>query len=232
LSRYDADALRYYLTINMPEVRDSDWDWDEFIARNNNELVATWGNLVNRALPFAYKHWDGRVPDPGELRPIDKEIIAAVEKGFQTVGEHLETVHLRAALGEALRLAKLANKYQDDTSPWFEIKTDKAEAARSIYTTLRVIDSLKVLFAPFLPFSSERLHGYLGYTQPLFGEQYVEAQPDKLGTHNTLRYRPPQSGGHWQPSELSPGQRLTQPARLFNKLEPTLAEEERARLGK
>ena len=231
LSRYDPDALRYYLTINMPELRDSDWDWAEFIARNNNELVATWGNLVNRALPFAYKHWDGCVPDPGELRPIDKEIIATVERGFQTVGEHLEAVRLRAALGEALRLASEGNKYQDKTSPWFEIKTDKNAAAKSIYTALRVIDSLKILFAPFIPFSSERLHAYLGYTQPLFGEQYVEEQRDSLGTHNTLRYRPPQPGGCWEPSSLQPGQRLSQPAPLFKKLEPVVAEQERARLG-
>jgi methionyl-tRNA synthetase len=232
LSRYDADALRYYLTINMPELKDSDWDWDEFIVRNNNELVATWGNLVNRALPFAFKHWDGVVPDPGELRLIDREIIATVESGFQTVGEHLEAVRLRAALGEALRLAKAGNKYQDDTSPWFEIKKDKNVAAKSIYTALRIVDSLKVLFAPFLPFSSEKLQTYLGYTTPLFGEQYIELQTDNLGSHNTLRYRPPVNGGRWEPSNLQPGQRLAQPAPLYKKLDLKLAEEERARLGK
>jgi methionyl-tRNA synthetase len=187
---------------------------------------------VNRALPFAYKHWDGQVPDPGELRPADKEIIAVVEGGFQTVGEHFEAVRLRAALGEALRLAKEGNKYQDATSPWFEVKTDKNAAAKSIYTALRVIDSLKLLFAPFIPFSSERLHKYMGYSQPIFGEQYVEKQQDKLGVHNTLRYRLPQAGGRWEPSNLQPGQRLEQPAPLFKKLEPLLAEEERRRLEK
>jgi methionyl-tRNA synthetase len=232
LSRYDPDALRYYLTINMPELRDSDWDWDEFIARNNNELVATWGNLANRVLSFAYKHWDGLVPDPGELRPADTAIIATVESGFQTVGEQLEAVHLRPALSEALRLAAEVNKYLDTASPWFEIKTDKNAAAKTIYTAIRVIDSLKLLFAPFVPFSSERLHTYLGYTQPLFGEQYVEAQPDNLGVHNTLRYRPPISGGRWEPSGLQPNQPLKQPAPLFKKLEPVLANEERKRLGK
>jgi len=231
LSRYDPDALRFYLTINMPEYHDSDWDWDEFIARNNNDLVATWGNLVNRALTFAYKQWDGQVPEPGELRQIDKDIIAAVEAGFQTVGEHLEAVRLRAALNEALRLAKEGNRYQDATAPWFEIKTDKAAAAKSIYTTLRVIDSLKVLFAPFLPFSSERLNTFLGYAQPIFGEQYLEEQSDRLGKHNTLRYRPPQAGGHWAPSNLQPGQRLVQPVALFKKLETAMAEDERKRLG-
>jgi methionyl-tRNA synthetase len=232
LTRYDPDALRFYLTINMPEYQDSDWDWDEFIARNNNDLVATWGNLVNRALPFAYKHWDGQVPDPGELRQIDKDILAIVDAGFQTVGEHLEHVRLRAALVETLRLAKEGNRYQDATSPWFEIKTDKAAAAKSIYTALRVIDSLKLLFSPFLPFSSERLNTYLGYTRPLFGEQYIEAQNDKLGVHNTLRYRSPQTGGGWEPSNLQPRQHLVLPAPLFKKLEPALAEQERKRLGK
>jgi methionyl-tRNA synthetase len=232
LSRYDADALRFYLSINMPEQRDSEWDWDEFIARNNNDLVATWGNLANRVLPFVVKHWEGIVPDPGELRPIDRDIIAVVDTGFQSVGEHLEAVRLRAALGEALRLASEVNKYQNTTAPWFEIKTDKASAAKSIYTSLRVIDSLKVLFAPFLPFSSERLHSYLGYTQPLFGEQYIEPQQDQLGLHNTLRYRLPQEGGRWMPSNLQPGQRLQETAPLFKKLDPKLAAEERARLGK
>ncbi len=232
LSRYDADALRFYLTINMPEQHDSDWDWDEFIARNNNDLVANWGNCVNRALPFAVKYWDGQVPDPGELRPIDRDILALVDKGFETVGEHLEVVRLRSALSEALRLASEFNKYQHNTAFWNEIKSDKASAAKSIYTSLRVIDSLKVLFAPFLPFSSERLNTYLGYHQPLFGEQYIEAQQDRLGSHNTLRYRPPQAGGRWEPSNLPAGQRLGQPAPLFKKLEPALAQQERARLGR
>ncbi len=232
LSRYDADALRFYLTINMPELRDSDWDWDEFIARNNNDLVANWGNCVNRVMPFVLKYWDGVVPEPGKLRQKDMEIIETVEQGFKTVGEHLQAIRIRAALAEALRLSSEFNKYQHLTAFWSEIKTDPAEAAKSIYTSLRVIDSLKILFAPFLPFSSERLHGYLGYTQPLFGEQYVEPQHDRLGTHNTLRYRPPQDGGRWEPSNLQPGQRLGQPAALFKKLEPTLAAQERARLGK
>jgi len=232
LTRYDPDALRFYLTINMPELRDSDWDWDEFIARNNNDLVATWGNLVNRTLPFAYKNWDGLVPDPGELRPEDKEIIAIIETGFKTVGEQLEAVHLRAALSEVLRLASEGNKYLDLFKPWFEIKKDKAAAAKTIYTGLRIVDSLKLLFAPFIPFSCERLNTYLGFTQPIFGDQYIDELKDKLGTHHTLRYRPPHPGGSWVPSKLQPGQILEAPAPLFKKLEPALAEDERKRLGK
>ncbi len=231
LTRYDPDALRYYLTINMPETRDTDWDWAEFVARNNNELVATWGNLANRVLSFAYKHWEGVVPDPGELRPADREILATVESGFQSVGNHLESVNLRAALGEAIRLASEVNKYLDTSAPWFEIKTDKTAAAKTIYTALRCIDSLKVLLAPVLPFTCQRLHDYLGYDQPLFGEQYVEEQTDSLGSHTTLRYRPIPAGPLWQPSQLAPGKALRPPGPLFKKLEESVAEEERSRLG-
>jgi methionyl-tRNA synthetase len=233
LERYDPDQLRYYLTVNMPEFRDSDWDWAEFVARNNNELVANWGNLANRVLSFAYKHWDGHVPAPQTLRPADEEILTRVEAGFQSVGELLNAVKLRAALGEALRISSEVNKYLDTCAPWFEIKNDKAAAAQTIYTALRAIDSLKLFFAPIVPFSSERLHTYLGYTQPLFGEQYIEEQTDSLGVHNVLRYRPAQPGGCWQASQLPKGQALQAPAPLFKKLDEKLVvEEERARLGK
>jgi len=231
LSRYDPDPLRYYLTANMPEAKDTDWDWGDFVRRNNDELVATWGNLANRVLSFAFRNWDGQVPQPGELRPEDREILATVESGFDSVAEHLEAVRLRAALQEALRLATEVNKYLDKCAPWKEIKTDKEAAATTIYTALRAIDSLKVMFAPFLPFTSEKLHATLGYTEPLFGEQYVETVSDTLGEHQALRYRPAATGIFWTPSELPAGQPLQQPAPLFRKLEDSVAEEERARLG-
>jgi methionyl-tRNA synthetase len=231
LTRYDPDALRYYLTINMPENRDTDWSWSDFHARNNNELVATWGNLANRVLSFAYKHWDGAVPEPGELRTADEEIISTVEAGFESVGKLLAAIKLRAALSEAMRLASEANKYLDTQAPWFEIKSDKIAAAKTIYTALRVIDSLKVLFAPFLPFTSERLHGYFGYTEPLFGEQIIETVSDSLGKHNVLRYLPDQASGRWEPSHLQPGTTFQKPAPLFKKLDASIIEEERARLG-
>jgi methionyl-tRNA synthetase len=231
LTRYDPDPLRYYLTANMPESRDTDWDWEDFLNRNNNELVATWGNLVNRALSFAYKHWDGQVPDPGELRPADKEIISSVETGFRSVGEHINAVRLRAALTETMRLASEVNKYLDTAAPWFEIKDNKDAAAKTIYTALRAIDSLKILLAPFLPFSSEQLHMYLGYTEPLFGKQYTEEISDSIDKHSVLRYRPDEASGRWEPSQLPPGQRLQKPAPLFRKLDANIVEEERDRLG-
>ena len=101
LTRYDPDPLRYYLTSVMPETRDSDWDWDDFYHRNNDELVATWGNLANRVLSFAFRHWEGVVPDPGELTKKDKALLTEVEKGFETIGAEIEAVHLRAALAES-----------------------------------------------------------------------------------------------------------------------------------
>jgi methionyl-tRNA synthetase len=232
LTRYDPDALRYYLTVNMPELRDTDWDWTEFVARNNNELVATWGNLANRVLSFAYKHWDGQIPTPNELRPADREILSKIDTGVASVGTQLDAVKLRSALGEAMRLASEVNKYLDTAGPWFEIKTDKAAAGTTIYTALKAIDTLKVLFAPFLPFTCEKLHHFLGYTMPLFGEQFTEKQTDALGEHNVLRYNPAPATGKWQPSQLQPGQKLNPPAPLFKKLEESVAEIERGRLGK
>ena len=144
LTRYDPDALRYYLTVNMPEMKDSDWDWKEFVARNNNELVATWGNLANRVLAFCYKNWNGYVPNvpfdaaqgKATLRPADLELLAVIENGFNTVGAELEAVRLRSALGEAMKLATAVNVYLDVNAPWTAMKTDKDGAAKTVYTAL------------------------------------------------------------------------------------------------
>ncbi len=235
LTRYDPDALRYYLTVNMPENHDSDWDWAEFVAKNNGELVATWGNLANRVLSFTYKHWEEHVPaiDPAALRSADRDLLVAIEAGFQSVGGLLEMVKLRAALQEAFRLATTVNQYLDQMAPWQAVKIDKDSAALSIYTALKAIDSLKVLFAPFLPFTSQKLHGFFGYETPLFGEQYTEEISDSLGTHKGLRYRVGGTGSptYWKASELKPGTKLNQPAPLFKKLDESVVEEERARLG-
>jgi methionyl-tRNA synthetase len=234
LTRYDPDALRYYLTVNMPENHDSDWDWKEFVAKNNGELVATWGNLANRVLSFSFKHWEGYVPpiDPAALRPTDLALLASIEAGFQSVGELLDGVKLRAAMQEAFRLASTVNVYLDQNAPWQAVKTDKASAALTIYTALKAIDSLKVMFAPFLPFTCERLHGFFGYEPPLFGEQYIETVKDSLGEHTVLRYHPLATPGiRWVPSELKPGAKLNQPGPLFKKLDDSIIEEERARLG-
>jgi methionyl-tRNA synthetase len=232
LTRYDPDALRYYLTVNMPENHDSDWDWNEFVAKNNGELVATWGNLVNRVLSFCYKHWEGFVPNiaSAALRSADQDLLAGIEAGFQTVGGLLDGVKLRAALQEAFRLATTVNQYLDRMAPWQAVKNDRDSAALTIFTALKAIDSLKVIFAPFLPFTSEKLNGFFGYQIPLFGEPYTESKIDALGEHTVLRYRGVVAM-QWKPSELKPGAKLNLPSPLFKKLEDKIVEEERAMLG-
>ena len=239
LTRFDPDAVRYYLTINMPESKDSDWDWAEFVARNNNELVATWGNLANRVLAFCYKNWDGHVPDvPFDtaqgtlaLRPADLELLATIENGFNTVGAELDAVRLRSAVSETMKLATVVNQYLDVNAPWSAIKVDKDAAAKTVYTALKAIDSLKVMFAPFLPFTCEKLHGFFNYETPLFGEQYTETVKDSLGEHTVLRYKGIE-GLQWKPSDLKPGAKLNQPGPLFKKLEIEVIDVERGKLGK
>jgi methionyl-tRNA synthetase len=235
LTRFDPDAIRYYLTTNMPESKDSDWDWADFVARNNNELVATWGNLANRVLSFCYKHWEGFVPsfegaETAPLRDADIELLKTIENGFNSVGAELDAVRLRSALSETMKLATVVNQYLDVNAPWSAVKTDKDGAAKTIYTALKAIDSLKVMFAPFIPFTSERLHRFFAYETPLFGEQYTESVKDSLGEHTVLRYKGVE-GLHWKPSDLKPGAKLNQPGPLFKKLEVDVVEAERARLG-
>ena len=232
LDRYDPDPIRYYIAMTFPETRDSDWSWDGFVTRNNTELLAAWGNLVNRVLKFAHKHFGGTVPDPGTLRDIDREILSKVEGGFETVGELLARVHLRDALSETMALAREVNGYLD-RAPWFKvIGEDRQAAATTIYTALRCIDNLKTLFAPFLPFTSQRVHEYLGYEGTLFGEQRIETFQESERAHEALTYHADgRVVGRWEPSRLPVGQALREPQPLFRKLEPSLIDEERARLG-
>jgi methionyl-tRNA synthetase len=169
------------------------------------------------------------------LCEADLELLNTIENGFNVVGAELEAVRLRSALGETMKLATAVNQYLDVHAHWSAGKTDKDSAARTVYTALKAINSLKVLFAPFLPFTSQRLHEFFGYETPLFGEQYTETVKDSLGEHTVRRYREvgrDSISPYWKPSDLKPGQSLNQPAPLFKKLEPSVAEEERARLGK
>ena len=168
LERYDADALRYYLIAAGPETHDTDFTWAEFVRRNNDELVATWGNLVNRTLTSTYRNF-GAVPEPGELTERDRQLTAAVDAGFEAVGVQIDAVRFRAALAEAMRLASLVNEYTSEQAPWALVKSDRERAATVLYVALRCIDSLKMLFTPFLPFSAQRLHELLGYEGEIGG---------------------------------------------------------------
>src|SRR5690606_13135834 len=231
LERYQADAIRYYVAMSFPESRDADFDWDGFLSRVNNELVAAWGNLVNRVLGFAYKRFDGKVPEYDALTPADEAIIARAEAGFEQVGSLLAQVKLRDALIAAMDIVRDANAYLTEHEPWKRIKEDPADAARTVYTALRVIDNLKVLLAPFLPFSVQTLHEYLGYDGQLFGELKIVEYTEETRNHKALVYDGSGAIGTWAKSELKPGQPLREPSALFIKLDPEIVEQERSYLG-
>ena len=231
LDRYDPDPLRYYLTTNMPETRDSDWSWSGFIERNNNELVANWGNVVNRVLSMTQRYFGGVVPEPGELTAADTALLAAIDEGFATVAELYDGCKFRAAVQEVLRLSTLVNQYLEEASPWTTAKTDLAAAGRALYVTLQAISGLKVLWAPVLPFTSQALHELLGETGALFGEQVIRQYDESTRSHLALTYDDAAAVGRWERPAIPAGRRLPKPRPLFKKLEPELAEQEIARLG-
>lgn len=231
LKAYDPDPLRYLLSANMPEFADTDFTWREFVRRNNDELIANWGNLANRVLTFTYKNFQ-RVPTPGELTDADRALMAKSEAAFATVGDALERVRFKEAIGIAIELARQANKYIADNEPWFAIKTDRQRAATTLYVALRVIDNLKTLFYPFLPFSSNELHVQLGYDGDLLGTLEVRTFQESMRAHTALVYAPGKHLQRWAPSQLAPGQRLREPRALFKKLDEKIADAEKAKLGK
>ncbi len=231
MERYQPDAIRYYITQTMPETRDSDYSWDGFFSRVNNELVAAWGNLVNRMLGFASKRFDGAIPEPGELSEEDRTILAQSVAALTSVGDLLGAVKLRSALQEAMRVVQEANVYLDHRAPWTLIKTDPEAAATVVYTILRVIDNLKIALAPFLPFSAQQLHAMLGYEGQLFGDLKIEEFAESERSHQALVYDGSQATGTWEPSNLPAGQKFGPIAPLFNKLDDSIIDEERARLG-
>ena len=226
LDRYDPDPWRYALAACLPEAQDVNFTWEEFVRRNNEELVATWGNLANRVLGFAYKRFDGVVPEPGRLDDADRALLDQIEPAFSQVTQAIEAVRLKQALNEAMALAHEANRYLNLKEPWKQIKSDPAAAATSIFVALRVIDSLKTLFAPFLPFTCQRLHNDLGYNGDLFGRLYTEELNETERRHLALRYDGAGATGRWAPSQLSPGQSLRSPSALFLKLEPAIVDAE------
>ena len=231
LDRYDPDPLRYYLTAAGPETQDTDFTWDEFVRRNNDELLANWGNLVNRTLVNAYRTF-GEVPQPGPLTDTDAVLLDAVAGSFVEIGALIEQTRFKAAIAETMRISSLANQYVADQAPWALVKTDPDRAATVLYVALRCVDSLKTLFAPFLPFTSQTVHELLGYDGALGGTlAFVTETEDDGSTHDVLTGDYAGTAGSWAPSGLPPGQALREPRPLFRKLAPETAAEELARLG-
>jgi methionyl-tRNA synthetase len=230
LSRYDPDALRYFLSIAGPETQDTDFTWSEFVRRNNDELVATWGNLVNRTLQSAYKHF-GAVPEPGTLAAADETLLREIASGFDSVGSLIEAARFKHAQQEAMRLAALGNQYVAEQEPWAKLDSDRERAGTILYVALRAIDDLKMLFLPFLPFSSQRLHELLGYDDVIAGPLEERTVRESDAEHVVLTGEYGSWVGRWEPGSLPPGQPLREPSPLFTKLDAErVVEDELARL--
>jgi methionyl-tRNA synthetase len=206
LERYKPDPLRYALAANMPETGDSDFSWHEFLRRNNNELVATYGNLAHRVLTFAYRHFNGAVPAPGELDERSRGLLDGAKVALNRVDELLQHCEFKEGIKQAMSLAQGANRYIDEQAPWKTIKTEREASARSVYTVLSVLAALKTILYPFLPFSSERLHSFLGFDGSV-------------------------KEGGWKMQALPPGQVLRQPEPLFVKLDEDIVAKESNLLG-
>lgn len=206
LERYPPDPLRYMMSANMPETSDSDFSWREFVRRNNDELVATYGNLVQRVLTFAYRNFNCCVPPAGELDAESNALLKKAEIALDTVDKLLYACRFKDSIREAMLLSQEANRYLDNKAPWKSIKEDKAVAATSIATVLSVISCLKTILCPFLPFSSEKLHHLLGF----------EGKSEDTG---------------WTFIRPKEGQRLPPPEHLFNKLDESIIEKESTLLG-
>ena len=230
LDRHDPDPLRYYLTVTMPETRDSDWTWSSYVERNNGELVGNWGNLVNRVLNMTRRYFDGAVPEPGALDETDRALLATIDEGFEQVGQLYDACKFRAAVSEAMALSTRVNQYLEDKSPWLTAKSDKDATARSLYTALQAINGLKILLAPVLPFSSQALHEMLGEDGQLFGQQQVQQYQESQSSHTTLTYDGSIAVGAWKRTVVPAGRPLAKPKPLYRKLDESVAEEEMARL--
>ncbi len=199
LERFQPDAIRYGLAANMPEQSDTDMTDAELIRRNNDELVATWGNLVNRVLQMTHRTFDGAVPQPGPLTARDEELLASAARAVEDVGARIEAVHLKAGLQAAMSVAQEANAYLNEAEPWKTAKTDRERTGTSLYVALCVIDALKVALYPYLPFSSQRIHEFLGYDGAIGDSGWAARRP-------------------------SPGTRLRAPEPLFRKMEDEAGE--------
>jgi methionyl-tRNA synthetase len=220
LSQFQPDAWRYVLTVLAPESADVEFTWQDFMDRVNNELLANWGNLVNRILGFAYKRYGGVVPTPGPLDENDQALLAEIKAGFDSVGALYDAVKLKAACLEVRRLSQRVNQYLNEKEPWKRIASDPTGAATSVYVALQAVDWLSLLWSPILPHTSEQVHEYLGYTAPLFGRQYTETISDARGQHLVLRYDHSPASAFWVADPLLAGQPLREPKALFTKLEP------------
>lgn len=238
LSRYQADALRYFISAAGPENQDADFTWAEFVRRTNDELVAAWGNLVNRVASMIHKRV-GAIPQPGQLQPEDKQLLDQVAAGFAEVGQLIETHRQKAALQQIMRLVALANQYVASTEP-FKLKTP--ETQERLHTVLwvlaQVIADLNLMFSPFLPSSAnaiDRVFGGSGQIAPMPRIEEVTDLDQTREDGSDFNY-PIITGDYgdvpqWGRHEVKIGNTVSKPKPVFEKLDSEIIEEELARLA-
>lgn len=239
LSRYQADALRYFISAAGPETSDSDFTWAEFVRRTNGELVAGWGNLVNRTASMIAKKF-GEIPTPGELQDIDRALLDAVEAGFAAVGNLIRHHRQKAALSEAMRLVGEANKYVTDTEP-FKLKApeQRERLATVLWTLAQAVADLNLMLSPFLPHAAndiDRVMGGEGAIAPMpHIEEVEELDPQVLPADFEGRDGYPIITGDytnvptWERHPITPGTPIAKPTPVFVKLDEAIVEEELAR---
>ena len=229
LDRYDADALRYYIAVAGPETQDTDFTWQQFVDRNNGELVAQWGNLVNRSISMAAKNF-GRIPEAGDLTDADRALLERSRNAFAPVGAELGRSRFKNAVTEAFDVVRDANKYLAEQEPW-KLKDDPARQRSILHVALQVVDDAKTLLTPFLPNSSNKVYAMLGGEGVWSGMpeiQHVNEDGDLPYPIITGDY----AAGHavWEHRPITVGTPLAPPTPLFPKLDQKVVDEELARL--
>jgi len=230
LARYDVDALRYYVAIAGPENQDTDFTWREFVRRNNDELVATWGNLVNRAVSFAARNI-GSIPEAGALTELDRDLLAGSRRAFTTVGEHLGASRFKFAMTEAMRTVAEANKYFSEQAPWKLRESDPERMRTILHVALQLVDDAKTMLTPFLPRSSQLVHEMLGGTGTWSDMPRVDEVDEDGGAPYPVITGRYDGAARWSSAPLRAGAPLATPAPLFTKLDTAVVDEELARLG-
>ena len=235
LSRYDPDALRYYLAVAGPETQDTDFTWAEFLRRNNDELVAGWGNLVNRTIAMTAKNL-GAIPAAGAFTDTDHALLATTRAAFDSVGDLLSRSRQRAAISEAMRVVGEANKYLSETAPWKLRTEDPDRMATVLHVALQAVDDCKTLLTPFLPSSSSRVHALLGGTGTWAGMPDLVAGEDRIvageaaDSSYSVLTGDYQTAARWESTPIEVGRPIAPPTPVFTKLDPSIVDEELARL--
>jgi len=229
LARYDVDALRYYVAVAGPENQDTDFTWSEFVRRNNDELVANWGNLVNRSISFAARNI-GEVPAAGELTEADHAVLEKSRSAFATVGDSLGRCRFKLASTETMRTLAEANKYLSDQAPW-KLRESDPERMRTIcHVALQLVDDGKTLLTPFLPRSAQKVFEMLGGIGQWSGMPRIDQVSEDDGPQYPVITGDYATAAQWSSTPIRPGTPLQAPVPLFPKLDPSVVDEELARL--